>query len=81
MNVEDFHTVCWKHVVAHIGQRIEEMRQDNDTQHTEIDTARIRGGICELKKILALAEQASAGHATAPELISDGQVLSGQWLT
>lgn len=68
-------------MAAHIEQRIEEMRLDNDTEHNEIQTARIRGGICELKKILALAESASAGHATAPELISDGQVLSGQWLT
>lgn len=76
---EDFYTSCWKRTAAMVESRIEELRLSNDKPLTEIETARVRGGIHELKKILALAEDASASHADAPDEISDVQDVTGQW--
>ena len=76
---EDFYTSCWKRTAAKIESRIQELRLYNEKELPEIETARVRGGIRELKNILALAENASASHADAPDEISDVQDVTGQW--
>lgn len=50
-----------------INERIDELRKLNDSDLTIEKTSLVRGGIKELKKILALAEQASASQAVSPE--------------
>jgi len=74
MRAEDFRTPAWKRLSQYVEDRIDELRELNDTPSLGIEkTAQIRGGISELKKILALADEASAGPAVDPEeLISVG---------
>ena len=71
---EDFRTVTWKRLSQHIEERIDELRKLNDSPSYGVEqTALIRGGIRELNKILALAEEASASQAVDPEeLLSVG---------
>lgn len=67
MKLEDFHTPTWKRLAKTIEDRIDELRELNDQVSLSVEqTAAIRGSIAELKKILALAEQASAGQAVLP---------------
>ena len=70
---EDFQTQCWKRLSKLVTARIDELRELNDTMHPIEKTAGIRGGISELKKILALAESASASEATNPDSFGVGQ--------
>ncbi len=71
---EDFRTPAWKRLSQLIEERVEELRKLNDSPSYGLEqTALIRGGIRELKKILSLAEDASLSPAVDPdELISVG---------
>lgn len=74
MKREDFRTPTWKRFSKLVEERIDELRELNDSMSFGPEkTAAIRGGIAELKKILALAEEASASQAVDPdELVSVG---------
>ena len=51
-----------------IQDRVDELRELNDSPSYGIEqTAVIRGGIAELKKILSLAEEASLSPAIDPD--------------
>ena len=67
MKFEDFHTQCWKRLSQLVEERIDELRKLNDSEMSPEKTSSVRGGIKELKKILALAEDASAGPAVSPD--------------
>jgi hypothetical protein len=71
---EDFRTNTWKRLTQTLNDRLQELRELNDSPSFGPEkTAQLRGGIAELKKILALAEQASASPAVDPdELTSVG---------
>jgi hypothetical protein len=65
---EDFRTQTWKRLSQVVDERIDELRKLNDnTSFGPEKTAVIRGGIAELKKILALADEASASPAVSPD--------------
>ena len=70
LKFEDFHSITWKRLSQHLDERIEELRKLNDGPHDPVQTALIRGGIKELKKILALADDASAREAVSPDELS-----------
>lgn len=74
MKPEDFRTPTWKRLTQALTERIQDLRELNDSPSFGTEkTAQIRGGIAELKKILALADQASASPAVDPdELTSVG---------
>ena len=74
MQTQDFRTPTWKRLTQTLNDRIQELRELNDSPSFGPEkTAQLRGGIAELKKILALAEQASASPAVDPdELTSVG---------
>jgi hypothetical protein len=74
MKREDFRTPTWKRFSQFVEERIDELRELNDSMSFGPEkTAAIRGGIAELKKILALADEASASQAVDPdELVSVG---------
>lgn len=76
LRLEDFRSSTWKRLTQTLNERIQELRELNDsTSFGPEKTAQIRGGIAELKKILALAEQASASPAVDPdELTSVGDI-------
>ena len=78
MKPEDFRTPAWKRLSKHIEDRIDELRELNDNLSLSPEkTSAIRGGVAELKKILALADEVSASPAVDPdELVSVGE--SGQ---
>ena len=68
LKLEDFRTQTWKRLSQHLEERIEDLRKLNDSPSYGVEqTALIRGGIRELKQILALAEEASASPAVDPE--------------
>lgn len=68
---EDFRTPTWKRLSQHVNERIDELRKLNDSlSYGPEQTAAIRGGIAELKKILSLAEEASLSPAVDPEELS-----------
>lgn len=68
MKTEDFQTPCWKRLSKLLDERIDELRKLNDSMSFgPEETAAVRGGIRELKKILDLAESASSGPAVNPD--------------
>jgi hypothetical protein len=71
---EDFHSQTWKRLSQLIENRIDELRKLNDSPSQGVEqTALIRGGIRELKKILSLTDDVSLRKAVGPdELISAG---------
>jgi hypothetical protein len=72
LNREDFQTEVWKRLTQTLRQRLEELRELNDVHATPERTAAIRGQIAEVKKILALADEAGASEGTVrPETDSD----------
>lgn len=71
MRLEDFRSQTWKRTVALVQSRIDELRELNDTALSVERTAHTRGGIAELKRFLALADQASAEPAVVPEELGD----------
>lgn len=68
---EDFRSQTWKRLTQTLGDRLQELRELNDTPSFNTEkTALIRGGINELKRILSLADQASLGPAVDPGELS-----------
>ena len=78
MRLEDFRSATWKRLTQTLEERIQELRELNDNQSfDERKTAGIR--IAELKRILALAEEASASPAVDPsELSGVGDTIGQQ---
>jgi L-alanine-DL-glutamate epimerase-like enolase superfamily enzyme len=73
MKIEDFRSDTWKRLTQTLEERLEDLRQLNDNPSLGVEqTALIRGGIKELKKILDLAEQASSGPLVSPDELSAG---------
>jgi hypothetical protein len=44
----------WPKMLSLFEQRIEKLRRDNDGDRTEIETAKLRGRIAELRYLVAL---------------------------
>lgn len=79
MKPEDFRSATWRRLTQTLTDRIQELRELNDSPSFGAEkTAAIRGGIAELKKILALAEQASASPAVDPEELAQSVGDPGQ---
>lgn len=69
---EDFFTPTWRRLSEHLDARLSELREQNDRPADESETAATRGSIAEVKKILALADEARAGGGITPgELTGD----------
>jgi hypothetical protein len=67
LKTEDFRTQTWKRLTQTLEQRLQELRELNDSPSFGAEkTALVRGGITELKRILSLAEQASLSPAVDP---------------
>lgn len=79
MKTEDFRTPAWRRLSQHVEQRIDELRELNDSMsYGPEQTAAIRGGIAELKKILSLADEASLSPAVDPEELAQSVGDPGQ---
>jgi hypothetical protein len=79
LKLEDFRSSTWKRLSTLVEERIDELRKSNDSQSFGPEkTAAIRGGIAELKKILALADEASASPAVSPDELSGADTAIGQ---
>jgi len=77
MNRHDFQTPTWKRLTQFLEERLQALRELNDSQSFGPEkTAAIRGSIAEVKRILALADGASAGQAVAPEELLGGDIPS-----
>lgn len=60
---EDIKTQCWEHLVADMTDRLQELREQNDSIDDHETTSKRRGRIAELKEWLALATQAQSSDA------------------
>ena len=79
MRPEDFRTATWKRFSQLVEERIDELRELNDSPSFGPEkTASIRGGINELKRILALADNASASPAVDPDELAQSVGDPGQ---
>ena len=79
MRPEDFRSSTWKRLSQLVEERIDELRELNDSPSFGADkTALIRGGISELKRILALADNVSASPAVDPEELARSVGEPGQ---
>lgn len=79
MKTEDFRSPAWRRLSQHVEARIDELRELNDSlSYGPEQTAAIRGGIAELKKILSLAEDASLSPAVDPEELAQSVDDPGQ---
>lgn len=68
LKIEDFRSATWRRLTQTLEERLQELRELNDSpSHSPEKTALIRGGISELKRILSLAEQASLSPAVDPD--------------
>jgi hypothetical protein len=71
MKIEDFRSETWKRLTQTLEERLEELRQLNDNPSLGVEqTALVRGGIKELKRILSLADDASLGPLVSPDELS-----------
>ena len=64
---DDLKTPTWQRIDALLNRRIDELRRQNDSELDERQTAAVRGGIKELKRLLSLAEQRPGSHTARPE--------------
>ena len=73
MKTEDFRGNTWKRLTQTLEERLEELRQLNDSPSLGVEqTALVRGGIKELKRILGLADEVSPSPLVSPDELSAG---------
>jgi hypothetical protein len=76
---EDFHTQTWRRLSQLVEDRIDELRQLNDSMSLTVEkTSALRGGISELQKILALADEVSASPVVSPRELAGADSATGQ---
>ena len=66
MTPQDFRTDTWRRLTKHLEDRLQALRQSNDTPSSETATATIRGKIAMVKELLALSSD-SASEDVGPE--------------
>jgi len=62
----DFHSGEWKRLAQELQVRLQSLRELNDGKHDPVKTAEIRGQISEVKRMLALRDERSAGSEAHP---------------
>ena len=62
----------WKKIENHLEERLQDLREQNDNDLTEIETQKIRGSIAEVKRILELREDETVYELPR----SDGELLT-----
>ena len=56
LDLTDIQSATWQKMRAHIQARIDLLRKQNDNDADQESTAKLRGRIAELKKLLGTAE-------------------------
>lgn len=59
LNDHDKQSALWKKLTTHYTGQLAKLRNQNDGVQSEIETARLRGRIAEIKTFLKLAEDKS----------------------
>lgn len=54
LSEDDKRSDLWRRLSAELERRLQEKRIANDAMHSDIDTAKLRGSIGELRNLLAL---------------------------
>ena len=54
LSAEERRTPMWFRIMEHMKERLEYLRVQNEGDKSEVQTAKIRGQIAELKAIMAL---------------------------
>ena len=53
----DIHSSLWLKLVKHWNDRIDDLRKMNETDKTEIETAKLRGRIAEVRLMIVRSEE------------------------
>ena len=56
LNTHDLGSGVWTKIKQHMSARLAELREENDSSLTEIQTAKKRGHIAEVKYVLSLGD-------------------------
>ena len=54
LTIEERRSPLWRKLAEHYESRLESLRNQNDGDRTDVDTAKLRGRIAEVKLVLAL---------------------------
>lgn len=76
LDERDLQSALWLRLRAHLSERMEVYRRQNDGALTPEETTRLRGRIAQLKEILALHEPEQSGE-TDDAMPTNGQLLAG----
>jgi hypothetical protein len=63
---EDRHSPLWRKLVVHMSEQVDQLRQQNDADRGEIETARLRGRIAAYKALLDLNKEPDPSAQPAP---------------
>ena len=55
-------SACWAHLRTHLYERLDNLRKQNDGDKDEIQTAKLRGRIAEVKALLSLEQDSPASE-------------------
>ena len=73
---EDLRTTAWAHFIEDLQDRLQALREENDSFSDEMTTAKRRGRIAEVKGLLDLAKQAQRSD-DSPHGLSSFQPRKG----
>lgn len=54
LTIEERRSPLWRKLAEHYESRLESLRNQNDGDRTDVDTAKLRGRISEVKLMLSL---------------------------
>ena len=70
-------SAVWKKLSSHMAARLDELRRKNDGDASEVETARTRGRIAQLKELLALADAEPAYGGATDDAAPMGARIAG----
>lgn len=57
LTIEEKRSAFWRKLEDYCEDRLEVLRKENDADRSEIETARLRGRIAELKSLISLGKE------------------------
>lgn len=57
LTIEERRSAFWQKLAEHCSDRLEVLRKENDGDKSELDTAKLRGRIAELKLLISLGNE------------------------
>lgn len=58
LDTDDLESITWRRISEHLNKRLSKLREQNDGDLPDEETAKLRGRIAELKLILSFSKDA-----------------------